>query len=42
MEQRWGLPLVAWPRRLRPNTWDLVALPLVLGLLALIGWAAWR
>jgi NitT/TauT family transport system permease protein len=38
MEQRWGLPLLAWPLRLRPNTWDLVALPLVLGLLALIAW----
>ncbi len=38
MEQRWGLPLIAWPLRLRPNTWDLVALPLVLGLLALIAW----
>jgi NitT/TauT family transport system permease protein len=38
MEQRWGLPLVAWPLRLRPNVWDLVALPLVLGLLALIVW----
>ncbi|MGH7045727.1 MAG: ABC transporter permease [Stellaceae bacterium] len=38
MEQRWGLPLLAWPRRLRPNIWDLVALPLVLGLLALIAW----
>ncbi|HEY3909898.1 MAG TPA: ABC transporter permease subunit [Stellaceae bacterium] len=38
MEQRWGLPLLAWPSRLRPNTWDLVALPLVLGLLALIAW----
>ncbi len=38
MEQRWGLPLVAWPSRLRPNFWDLVALPLVLGLLALIAW----
>src|SRR5271167_1187130 len=40
MEQRWGLPLVAWPLRLRPNTWDLVALPLVLGLLALIAWGS--
>jgi NitT/TauT family transport system permease protein len=40
MEQRWGLPLVAWPSRLRPNTWDLVALPLVLGLLALIAWGS--
>ncbi len=38
MEQRWGLPLLAWPLRLRPNTWDLVALPLVLGLLALLAW----
>src|SRR5579885_3004849 len=38
MEQRWGLPLVAWPSRLRPNYWDLVALPLVLGLVALIAW----
>jgi NitT/TauT family transport system permease protein len=38
MEQRWGLPLVAWPLRLRPNLWDVVALPLVLGLLALIAW----
>jgi NitT/TauT family transport system permease protein len=38
MEQRWGLPLIAWPARLRPNAWDLVALPLVLGLLALLAW----
>ena len=38
MEQRWGLPLIAWPSRLRPNYWDLVALPLVLGLIALVGW----
>jgi NitT/TauT family transport system permease protein len=38
MEQRWGLPLVAWPSRLRPNSWDLVALPLVLGALALAAW----
>jgi NitT/TauT family transport system permease protein len=38
MEQRWGLPLIAWPSRLRPNYWDLVALPLVLGVLALIAW----
>ena len=36
MEQRWGLPVIAWPSRLRPNYWDLVALPLVLGLVALI------
>src|SRR5437016_4750678 len=38
MEQRWGLPLIAWPLRLRPNYWDLVALPLVLGLIALVAW----
>src|SRR5947207_4176049 len=38
MEQRWGLPLIAWPSRLRPNLWDLAALPLVLGALALIAW----
>jgi len=39
MEQRWGLPVIAWPSRLRPNYWDLVALPLVLGLVALVAWA---
>jgi NitT/TauT family transport system permease protein len=38
MEQRWGLPLIAWPSRLRPNVWDLLALPLVLGVLALVAW----
>jgi NitT/TauT family transport system permease protein len=38
MEQRWGLPLVAWPSRLRPNYWDLVALPIVLALIALVAW----
>jgi NitT/TauT family transport system permease protein len=38
MQQRWGLPLIAWPSRLRPNAWDLVALPLVLGTLALLAW----
>ncbi len=38
MEQRWGLPLIAWPSRLRPNAWDLIALPLVFGLLALVAW----
>jgi NitT/TauT family transport system permease protein len=38
MEQRWGLPLIAWPSRLRPNAWDLIALPLVLGLVALVAW----
>ena len=40
MAQRWGLPVVAWPARLRPNFWDLIALPLVIGLIALIAWAS--
>src|SRR5690349_702655 len=40
MAQRWGLPVVAWPMRLRPNFWDLVALPLVIGLIAVIAWAS--
>src|SRR5215472_10458513 len=39
MAQRWGLPVVAWPMRLRPNFWDLVALPLVFGFIALVSWA---
>jgi NitT/TauT family transport system permease protein len=38
MEQRWGLPLIAWPSRLRPNYWDLVALPMVLGIITLVAW----
>ena len=38
MQQRWGLPLVAWPSRLRPNYWDLVALPMALGAIALVAW----
>src|SRR5215813_10025094 len=38
MAQRWGLPLIAWPSRLRPNYWDLIALPVVLGVLALTSW----
>jgi NitT/TauT family transport system permease protein len=38
MEQRWGFPVIAWPSRLRPNYWDLVAFPLVLGLVALVAW----
>jgi NitT/TauT family transport system permease protein len=40
MEQRWGLPIVAWPARLRPNVWDGVALPLVLGTIILTAWAS--
>src|SRR5947209_18742229 len=42
MEQRWGLPLIAWPSRLRPNLWDLVPLPLVLGALALVAWGGMK
>jgi NitT/TauT family transport system permease protein len=38
MQQRWGLPIIAWPSRLRPTIWDLLALPLVLGAIALVAW----
>jgi len=34
----WGQPVVAWPDRLRPNVWDVVAFPLVLGAIALLAW----
>ncbi|HXP30848.1 MAG TPA: ABC transporter permease subunit [Stellaceae bacterium] len=40
MQQRWGVPFVAWPTRLKPNYWDGVALPLVLGSVMLIAWAS--
>jgi len=40
MQQRWGLPIVAWPSRLRPNYWDGIALPLVLGSVVLLAWAS--
>ena len=40
MPQRWGVPFVAWPQRLRPSYWDGVALPLVIGTIVLIGWAS--
>jgi NitT/TauT family transport system permease protein len=40
MPQRWGVPFVAWPERLRPSIWDGVALPLVIGALVLIAWAS--
>jgi NitT/TauT family transport system permease protein len=40
MPQRWGVPSVAWPERLRPSLWDGVALPLVIGAIMLIGWAS--
>jgi len=40
MQQRWGLPIVAWPSRLKPSYWDGIALPLVLGAIILIAWAS--
>jgi NitT/TauT family transport system permease protein len=40
MPQRWGVPSVAWPQRLRPSFWDGIALPLVIGAIMLIGWAS--
>ena len=40
MAQRWGLPIVAWPSRLRPSVWDGIALPLVFGGLILLAWAS--
>ncbi len=40
MPQRWGVPSIAWPSRLRPSYWDGVALPLVIGALMLIAWAS--
>ena len=40
MQQRWGLPIVAWPSRLRPSYWDGIALPLVFGAIMLIAWAS--
>jgi NitT/TauT family transport system permease protein len=40
MAERWGLPIVAWPRRLRPNYWDGIALPIVIGAIILAAWAS--
>jgi NitT/TauT family transport system permease protein len=40
MAERWGLPIVAWPRRLRPNYWDGIALPIVIGAIILLAWAS--
>jgi len=40
LAQRWGVPFVAWPTRLRPSYWDVVALPLVFGTIVLIAWAS--
>src|SRR5260370_17409953 len=38
MEQRWGLPLIAWRSRLRPNYWDVVAVEMVVGVIGLVAW----
>jgi NitT/TauT family transport system permease protein len=38
MRLLWGQPVVAWPDRLKPNVWDLVAFPLVFGGIALLAW----
>ena len=40
MAAGWGLPVVAWPGRLRPNKWDLAAFPIVVGLLALFAYGS--
>jgi NitT/TauT family transport system permease protein len=40
MAERWGLPIVAWPSRLRPSIWDGIALPLVFGTVILLAWAS--
>src|SRR5690349_21122024 len=32
----WGQPLRSWQDRLRPNFWDVVAFPLLFGLLAML------
>jgi NitT/TauT family transport system permease protein len=40
MAERWGLPIVAWPSRLRPSVWDGIALPLVLGAIITAGWVS--
>jgi NitT/TauT family transport system permease protein len=40
MQLAWGDSPAVWPVRLRPNQWDLVALPLVLGLVALLAYGS--
>src|SRR5436309_2823569 len=42
MEQRWGLPLIAWPSRLRPSFWDLVALPLLIEAARMYHLSPWK
>ncbi|HVJ52541.1 MAG TPA: ABC transporter permease subunit [Aliidongia sp.] len=38
MQLAWGQPNFEWAARLRPNVWDAVALPIVLGFIALIAY----
>jgi NitT/TauT family transport system permease protein len=38
--ERWGAPISAWPLRFVPSAWDLLALVLVLGILALLAWGS--
>jgi NitT/TauT family transport system permease protein len=40
MPLAWGQPNITWPERLRPNVWDVVALPLVLGFVALLAYGS--
>ena len=40
MEQVWGLPTGTWAKRLRPNVWDAIALPIVLCALALLAYGS--
>ncbi|MEA2755944.1 MAG: NitT/TauT family transport system permease protein [Aliidongia sp.] len=39
MQRAWGQANVAWLSRLRPNGWDAVALPIVLGFIALMAYS---
>ena len=39
MQLAWGQANVGWLSRLRPNIWDAVALPIVLGFIALMAYA---
>ena len=40
MQAIWGETTVAWTQRLKPNVWDAVALPIVLGLVALMAYTS--
>src|SRR5579862_4042858 len=36
----WAVPNLTWAKRLRPNPWDAIALPIVLGLVALLAYGS--